>query len=189
LSFNLDADMSGFMAGIAELDKHLSQGINYAVASAIAAGADEARTNHKFTSRTGELVAGINSHMTAYASPHGNGAAIGVIESKDPKSVMINDGTRAHPIYPKMGHAEEGPLRGNQTRNKKLSKKHGASGALVGAQGVDKLAFYIDGKLVFASMVNHPGTAPDPFFDHARDKAAEVLRTKLGEVIDKVVGS
>jgi hypothetical protein len=136
---------------IASVDRRLTDARRESIARAVTAGAEEARTNHRFQSRTGSTVAGIQGYGVAATQAE----VVGVVESTADTSVFLNDGTRAHEIVP---------------RNAKA------------------LRFETDGQVVFAAHAQHPGTAPDPFFDHAVERAEEVFLGELDAALDRICG-
>jgi len=139
------------LAAITDLDRQLADARRESVARAVTAGAEEARTNHRFQSRTGATVAGIQGHVLV-ATP---AEVVGVLESAAETSIFLNDGTRPHEILP---------------RNAKA------------------LRFETEGKVVFATRAQHPGTAPDPFFDHGVTRAEEVFFEELDAAFDRICG-
>jgi hypothetical protein len=136
---------------IADVDHQLADARRESVARAVAAGAEEARSNHRFQSRTGATVAGIQGYVIVATEAE----VVGVLESTAETSVFLNDGTRPHEIVP---------------RNAKA------------------LRFETDGKVVFAARAQHPGTAPDPFFDHGVERAEEVFAEELEAALDRILG-
>jgi hypothetical protein len=136
---------------LADVDRQLADALRESVARAVKAGAEEARTNHRFQNRTGATEAGIQEHVVT-ASP---AEVVGVLESTAETSVFLNDGTRPHEIVP---------------RNAKA------------------LRFETDGRVVFAARAQHPGTQPDPFFDHGVARAEEVLLEELDAALDRICG-
>lgn len=149
MDLDIEANVEEFMAEIAADDATLVRGIRDAVATACRAGENEARSNHRWKSRTGELEAGIQGRQIS----SGERGAEGELVSLSPHSGFVNDGTPAHAIYPK---------------DKKA------------------LAFEAGGTKVFASVVHHPGTAPDPFFERGIAKAEEVLVREVEATMDKI---
>jgi hypothetical protein len=135
---DLTDNLPELLEGIAELDRDLADARTAAVERAVTEGAEEARTNHRFQSRTGATVAGIRGYVVASTPTE----ATGVLESTAETSALLNDGTRPHTIVPNRARA---------------------------------LRFEVGGTVVFAMRAEHPGTAPDPFFDHGIEKAEEVL--------------
>jgi hypothetical protein len=136
---------------IADADRQLADARRESIARAVTAGAEEARTHHRFKSRTGATVAGIQGYVTVATQAE----VVGVLESTADTSVFLNDGTRPHEIVPRSAKA---------------------------------LRFETDGKVVFAARAQHPGTAPDPFFDHGVARAEEVFFEELDAAFDRICG-
>jgi hypothetical protein len=65
---------------------------------------------------------------------------------------MVNDGTKPHKIRPKRAH----------------TLRRGSRGVVKPA-----LRFKIGGQVVYAKVVNHPGTKPNPFLDRALADVAQ----------------
>jgi hypothetical protein len=84
------------LAVIADVERRLADARRESVARAVTAGAREARTNHRFQSRTGATVAGIQGYVAVATQAQ----VVGVIDSLADTSVFLNDGTRAHEIVP-----------------------------------------------------------------------------------------
>lgn len=89
---DVDMDVSGLVAAIAEAEGALSEELTRAVDAAVRAGADEARDNHPYTNRTGRLESRTRGRMT--------GPSEGVIEANTDYASFVEYGTsRARP-YP-----------------------------------------------------------------------------------------
>lgn len=97
----LDADIEGFLAEVEQLDRALATGLQGAVGKAVEAGQNEARTNHRFTSRTNTLTDNTKGRVTA-TTAHG---AEGVLESTAPYAAAVNDGSQAHVIQARNAQA------------------------------------------------------------------------------------
>jgi hypothetical protein len=137
---------------VADVDQQLAEARREGVARAVTAGAEEARTRHRFQSRTGATVAGIHGYVTAATDAE----VVGVLESTAETSVFLNDGTRPHEILPKNAKA---------------------------------LRFETDGQVVFAARAQHPGTEPDPFFDHGVERTEEVFVEEIEAALDRILGA
>jgi hypothetical protein len=136
---------------VADVDHQLADARRESVARAVTAGAEEARRNHRFQSRTGATVAGIQGYVAVATEAE----VVGVLESTEETSVFLNDGTQPHEIVPKSAKV---------------------------------LRFETNGKVVFAARAQHPGTAPDPFFDHGVERAEEVFAEELEAALDRILG-
>ena len=149
--FRCTDDAHELLGVIADVDRQLTDARRESVARAVTAGAEEARTNHRFQSRTGATVAGIQGQVVV-ATP---AEVVGVLESTAETSIFLNDGTRPHEIVPKNAKA---------------------------------LRFETDGKVVFAARAQHPGIAPDPFFDHGVTRAEAIFFEELDAALDRICG-
>jgi len=167
MELHLDADLDAFMAEIATADRELVGGIRDAVDVACKAGASEARNNHRWQGRTGDLEGKIRGRQVS-SSERG---AKGELVSLSTHSGFINNGTPAHTIYPKAASDAMGPLPAGQSR---------------GRRGRKALAFEVGGQKVFAAVVHHPGTAADPFFDHGVAETDKVLVREVDAAIERV---
>lgn len=58
---------------------------------------------------------------------------------------------------------------------------------VITGKGGGFLRFEMNGQTMFRRSVNHPGTAPRPFMQHARDQAEKVLDYGLEYLIDRAV--
>jgi hypothetical protein len=99
--FRVSDNLPEVAAAIAALDRQLGDARRTAVARAVDAGAEEARTNHRFQSRSGETVAGIRGYVTVSTQA----MTVGVLDSTSEASVFLNDGTRPHEIVPRNAKA------------------------------------------------------------------------------------
>jgi hypothetical protein len=99
--FRCTDDAGELLALIADVDRQLADARRESVARAVSAGADEARTNHRFQNRTGATVAGIQGYVAAATQAE----VVGVIESLADTSVFLNEGTRPHELVPKNAKA------------------------------------------------------------------------------------
>jgi len=75
------------LAAIVAIDHQLADARAEAVARAVETGAEEARTNHRFQSRTGATVAGIRGFVTVATQAQ----TVGVLESASDASVFLNN--------------------------------------------------------------------------------------------------
>lgn len=89
-----------------------------------------------------------------------------------PWAKYVNDGTRPHPIWPKAAKSFVGPVRAGQSR---------------GGKGSHLLRFVIGGRVVFARMVNHPGTEPRPVLENAAAAGGQAMKIILEEGAERAV--
>ncbi len=169
MELHLDSNMAEFLSEIAATDRTMVAGIRDAVDTACRAGADEAKRNHRFKRRTGDL----EDKITGQQISSSERGAKGEVVSASLHSALVNDGTPAHMIYPKAGAEEMGPLPAGQSRGGRKTGKRA-------------LAFEVNGEQVFAARVHHPGTTADPFFDHGVAETDRVLTREVEAVMDKV---
>jgi hypothetical protein len=118
------------------------------------------RSQHRWQDRTGATRASIQGSFRVVAK-----GATGTITA-GANAIRLNDGTPPHRIAPKGGAA---------------AAAFGA-GAVIGMKKA--LKFQIDGRTMFRRAVNHPGTKPDPFLDHAAAVAEEDFFAKFDAVFD-----
>jgi hypothetical protein len=149
---HVDDNLDEVLAGLHELDDQLHQGLVGVVERAVVAGAEEAKTNHRFRSRADDED-GIVEHTRGYLVAKGPPDVIGELDSVSNHSAFVNDGTKPHVIEPKYAKA---------------------------------LRFEAWGDEVFTANVHHPGTAPDPFFDHGVVKAEQVLMDEAKELLERI---
>jgi hypothetical protein len=148
----VDDNLDELMAGIGALDTELHEGLVRVVEKAVVAGAEEAKSNHRFTSHA-EDDDGIVEHTRGYIVVKGPPEVIGELDSVSNHAVFVNDGTRPHVIAPRYAKA---------------------------------LRFEVWGEEVFAANVHHPGTAPDPFFEHGVAKTEEVLMDEARALVERI---
>jgi hypothetical protein len=86
---------------IGDVERQLTDARREAVARAVTAGAEEARTHHRFQSRTGATVAGIQGYVTVATQAE----VVGVLESTSDVSAFLNDGTMPHEVVPRNAKA------------------------------------------------------------------------------------
>ena len=93
----------------------------------------------------------------------------GYLINHTPYGAYVEYGTKAHKIWPMAGHKMIGPTRDNQNR-----RKGGKGSEHIVGRGI-ALRFRIGGQIVFARMVNHPGSVAMPFMRPAAEYAGQVL--------------
>ena len=89
-------DEGDFAEGWTEARGKLAAELVGAVEHSVQAGAQSARTTHRYTDRTGDATASIDSGVT---SVH-NGGADGIVECSVPYGRYLADGTKPHDIDP-----------------------------------------------------------------------------------------
>ena len=83
-----------------------------------------------------------------------------------PYASFVEEGTRAHEIWPKEKRGFVGALREGQTRRSRGKKR-------------SFLRFTIGGRIVFARMVKHPGSKSYPFMGIAFIKAERIMYREI----------
>lgn len=147
---------------INEASAALLRGVRMGVALGVKEGAEEARSVHRWKSKTGVTEQGIQGVHT----PSADGAE-GLLESIAEHSSFLEEGTRPHEIRPKFD--EEGPVRPGQSRRKESD---------IGTHRV-ALRWQSDGKTHFAAVVHHPGTQASPFMGPAVLKFERVVEREV----------
>lgn len=146
----------------------MAAGTRRAVQVALAAGAVRARSDHPHTTRTGRLTS--TKELRGELRQADDTGAWGYLVNYTPYGAYVEYGTKAHKIYPKAAHGLKGPVRDGQTRR---ATGKGPHEHVVG-RGI-ALRFRVGGRIVFARMVNHPGTQALPFMQPAAEYAGLVL--------------
>jgi len=147
------------------------EGVRFAVVDGVREGAHEARTNHRFKNRTGRLERGIYGRTTNRGPDFCNGE----IGSTEAYSSFVENGTRPHVIRPKEGHGFKGPLKEGQSRRAATD---------IGTHRV-ALRWVDGGRTVFARVVHHPGTQPQPFMSLAYFKCERVMLATIERAFAK----
>lgn len=92
------------------------------------------------------------------------------VQSASKIALFLQAGTKAHAIWPKAGHAFKGPVRAGQSRRTRTD---------IGTHRV-ALRWYVGGRAVFASHVNHPGTLPKFFQEIESARLSVDILPRLG---------
>lgn len=132
-----------------------------AVSSAGEAGIAEARRG-AFQDHTRRLRDGLAFVLTREADIEIEGE----MRSPVDYSSFVEEGTKAHDIWPKGAHDVEGPLRKGQSRRRSGRERHALM--WTNATGVH-----------FARMVHHPGSRSIPFMGRAYMVAERALPARL----------
>lgn len=158
-------DISQLVPDAKAFDAEVVVGLQRATAHTVTTAVQKARSQHRWQDRTYATRNSIEGSVRDTAK-----GAAGEVHTGE-NAVRLNDGTRPHEIWPKMGAGVEGPLREGQSRRRR-------------GRGRKFLKFEAGGGTVFARMVNHPGTKPDPFLESAQDYAGEEIDRAVGEMLD-----
>lgn len=161
-------DTSRFQALAVGTRQVMALGTKRAVQVAGDAGAVRARSEHKHKRRTGRLTS--TTELKFELRGADSTGAWGHLVNYTPYGAYVEYGTKAHKIYPKAAHGMIGPTRQGQTRR---ATGKGPHEHIVG-RGI-ALRFNVGGNIVFARMVNHPGSVAMPFMQPAADYAGLVL--------------
>lgn len=158
-------DISQFRELAERSRRAITLSIARGVGKAAAEGAVEAKTG-QFKDRTGRLRSEIKARFL-----RSDGMSVEwELLSPTPYAKFVEEGTRAHDIWPKAAHGLKGPLRNGQTRR---ATGKGPHEHIVGRGTA--LRFMMGGRWVFARMVHHKGSRPYPFMGLGYLKAERVL--------------
>ena len=166
LSYNFD--LTDFHTKAVGTRRTMAAGTVRATRIALEAGAVHARSEHPHKVRTGRLTS--TKELRGELRQADDSGAWGYLVNYTPYGAYVEYGTKAHKIWPKAAHGLNGPLRENQTRR---ATGKGPHEHIVG-RGI-ALRFRVGGVIVFARMVNHPGTSAMPFMQPAAEYAGLVL--------------
>jgi hypothetical protein len=164
----VEFDLTEFHRRVPLTMHFLAERTHTAVESALDAGVRYARSNHPHTARTGDLTSSEN--LWGEITSENETQTLGVLINKSKYARHVEYPTRAHIIRPKAEHGFIGPLRESHSRRKR------------GDAHRTMLRFVVNGKVVFARMVRHPGTHGFPFMQPAADYAAEQLVLSIERV-------
>jgi hypothetical protein len=80
-------------------------------------------------------------------------------------------------------------LEGSVTADAGVAKfiENGTRPHVIEARGSGTLAFVANGSTVFARRVNHPGTAPRPFMEHAKQVGEQTLDYGIELLLEKPI--
>lgn len=165
-------EFTEILADAREFDRKLVGNIRRAVGSTTTVVTQKARNEHRWKDVTFETRKSISGEVVDFSD-----GAEGTITAGE-NAVRLNDGTPAHEIRPKIGEGFKGPTRRGQSRR---------DAADIGTNR-SALRFTVGGRTVFAKVVHHPGTSPDPFLDAAESAADQDLAASVSEAIDKAIG-
>jgi hypothetical protein len=165
-------DIDQILTDAREFDRKLLGNIRRAVASTTTVVTQKARNEHRWKDVTYATRESISGEVVDFSD-----GAEGKITAGE-NAVRLNDGTAPHDIRPKAGEGFQGPMRQGQSRRDKADIGTNRSA----------LRFVVGGRVVFAKVVHHPGTSPDPFLDAAERAADQDLAASVGEAIDQAIG-
>lgn len=94
--FTATDNLDEFERTVAEANRAISNGIRKGVSDACAEGAEEARTTHKFTPRSG--ASGLEASIKGRVEVSTPGGARGVIEATKRTASFVEGGTQPHEI-------------------------------------------------------------------------------------------
>jgi hypothetical protein len=175
-----EIDLSDFKTRAVGTRRVMAMGTRRAVQVALEAGAVYARSQHPHQRRTGRLTS--SAELRGELRQADASGAWGYLINYTPYGAYVEYGTKPHKIWPKAAHRMIGPVRNGQNRR---ATGRGPHEHIVG-RGLF-LRFRVGGKIVFARMVNHPGTAPLPFMYPAAEYAGGVLARETEAVTFEMV--
>lgn len=152
-------------------------GVKDAVRNAAEEGAEHAKAVGKFQDRTGNLRRSIKADPVSSNIV----GAKWMIYSNMPYAAYVENGTKAHEIWPRASHGLKGPVRNGQTRR---ATGKGPHEHIVGRGRA--LRWVNGGKTFFAAHVRHPGSAAMPYMGPAYLKAEAVLYRELELIGDRL---
>lgn len=165
-------EFTEILADAREFDRKLVGNLRRAVGSTTTVVTQKARNEHRWKDVTG----GTRESITGEVVDFTDGAEGTIVAGEN--AVRLNDGTVAHDIRPKAVSGFRGPLRPSQSRRDEADIGTNRSA----------LRFTVGGRVVYAKVVHHPGTSPDPFLDAAESAADQDLAASVSEAIDKAIG-
>jgi hypothetical protein len=152
-------DIESLPGDLAALDRLLAHALRDATHEVTRAVFVKARYEHSWQARTGET-----DNQILYAIADVGAGTEGVVASTSPLTFILNDGSRAHLIWPQAAH-------GTAKKNMQWGQKAGKRGGTPRAA----LKIPVAGGFIFRPYVQHPGTAPTRFMDDAADLADEMI--------------
>ncbi len=162
-------DIESLPSDLAALDRLLTNALRDATHEITRAVFVKARYEHSWQSRTGET-----DNQILYAMADIGAGTEGVVASTSALTFILNDGSRAHLIWPQAAH-------GTAKRDLNWGQKAGKRGNTPRAA----LRIPVAGGFIFRKYVQHPGTAATHFMDNAADLADEMLDRVVDKHIDR----
>ena len=159
-------DISALPSDLAALERALTSALRDATIEVTRAVYVKAKA-HEWASRTGAT----DNQIVHFTTNDGAGAK-GVVASTGPLTFILNDGSKAHLIWPRAAAGTAG-------KNLQWGQKRAARGTTPRAV----LKIPLPGGTIFRPYVQHPGTRAYRFMDNAADLADELL----DQVVDKHV--
>ncbi len=172
LDVSVEIDLSDLERCLAAIDGELSAGCRAAVQAATAEAPAEALRVRTWKNRTGEAQRRTRGVLTALTRD----GAEGLVESDVHYASYLDAGTRPHEIRPLNYHWGAG--RYVVPRSRVTGKK--VRGTTFGA-GRGKFLRFVgaSGGVVFARIVQHPGTKGDGYMGAAYHKAERVMEREI----------
>lgn len=174
MGIDITLDLSELRRAAARAPHVLSAACARIVKAACEEGADEARKNHGYKDRSGNLTKSIRGELVFATVGEAEGEI--VAGGKDaPYAVFVEAGTKPHEIRPKLGREEAGPVGPGQSRSRRKQGK-----AMLAWQGPS-------GDWRFAKRVKHPGTRPYGFMGAAYLKAERVFEREIDVIVSQEI--
>ncbi len=164
-------DIESLPGDLAALDRLLTNALRDATHETTRAVFVKARYEHSWHARTGET-----DNQILYAMADIGAGTEGVVASTSPLTFILNDGSRAHLIWPRAAH-------GTAKKEMQWGQKAGSRGSTPRAA----LRIPVAGGFIFRKYVQHPGTGPTHFMDDAASLAEEMLDAAVDKHIDRAL--
>ncbi len=172
--FDLDIDLSDCRRACVRAGAEASAGLRLVVNRGAEEAIAESKASHPYKDVSGELT------RSAYARPGTAGPLKATAEMgwKAKHASYVDQGTKAHDIWPKAGHGTMGPLRQGQSRREKSKLRLAYTSEVRMA-----LRWTKDGVVRFARMVRHPGSRATGFAGKAAQKVERVALREIEKLV------
>lgn len=165
-------DISALPSDLAALERLLSTALHEATTEVTRAVYVKAKA-HEWQSQSGAT-----DNQIVHFVMNESGGSKGVVASAGPLTFILNDGSKAHLIWPRAASRTAG-------KDLKWGQKRAARGAAPRAV----LRIPLPGGTIFRPYVQHPGTRAYRFMDNAADLADELLDQVVDKHIDRAFDS
>ncbi len=169
---SLARDISALPSDLAALERLLEIALREATTEVTRAVYVKAKA-HEWQSRSGATDNQIIHFVT-----NASGGSKGVVASVGPLTFILNDGSKAHLIWPRAAAGTPG-------KNLQWGQKRAPRGTAPKAV----LRIPLPGGAIFRPYVQHPGTRAYKFMDNAADLADELLDRVVDKHIDRAFDS
>jgi hypothetical protein len=164
-------DISSLQSDLEALDRLLKNALRDATHEITRAVFVKARYEHSWNAKTGET-----DNQILYAIADIGAGTEGVVASTSALTFILNDGSRAHLIWPRAAHGQAG-------YGGKWGQKSHPRGSSAPVRAALKLP--VAGGFIFRRYVQHPGTAATHFMDNADQLADETIDRVLDKQFDQ----